>query len=493
MPTSPAPEVGSRSDPGRQRKGNEDRIFADAPSHPSVVETRGLLFAVADGMGGRQAGGLAADCAITKVKDEYYYGDQSLGITDALRRAVVAANATVYDLGRSHPSRSGMGTTVVVAAVHAGRAVVVNVGDSRAYLANAESIRRITTDHSLVQTLIDSGTISPDEARKHPQGNVITRSLGAGPSVETDAFEVPLQPGETLVLCSDGLSGQVSDDEIWSVVKRLSPRRAADELVRLANDRGGPDNIAVIVVGPPHKQRFRSSQPLRRHLPEVVGLMLLLGAIGAYASARLQAAPIPSPTPTDSAGQLPAELRTSSATSDNPTLGHVDPLPVVIPSPAGPSDDAVTLAASTTPTVTTVATPRITPVRAKSTSGPAVRIATATATSIRSPTATPMVNPVLLLNPAVNVTGAVQLSWSYSGPLTDNEMFDIRVWGNGKGSANAGIANVSTSERTYLIGSGFVYGPGTYNWTIALIRTRGATVETVSVATSPPMQFTWLP
>src|SRR5262245_65163114 len=98
MPVLPPLEVGSRTDPGRQRQENEDRIFVDPPSHPSVAETRGLLFAVADGMGGRQAGALAADCAITKVKNEYYYGDQSLDIADALRRAVVASNAAVYDL-----------------------------------------------------------------------------------------------------------------------------------------------------------------------------------------------------------------------------------------------------------------------------------------------------------------------------------------------------------------------------------------------------------
>jgi hypothetical protein len=103
-----------------------------------------------------------------------------------------------------------------------------------------------------------------------------------------------------------------------------------------------------------------------------------------------------------------------------------------------------------------------------------------------------MVSPVLL-NPAAYVAGSVQLSWSYSGPLTDDEMFDIRIWGNGSGSPNAGIANVPTTERTYLVGSGFIYGPGTYNWSIALIQTRGGSVETVVQAASPPLQFTWAP
>jgi PPM family protein phosphatase len=527
MPLGPLLEVGSRSDPGRKRQGNQDRVFVDPPSHPSIAETRGSLFAVADGMGGHQAGELAADCAITKVKEEYYFGDQSLDVSGALRRAIIAANTAVYDLGRSHPSRSGMGTTFVAAVVHGDRAVFAHVGDSRAYVASADKIRRITTDHSLVQALVERGEIAPGEAQDHPQRHVITRSLGIQSTVELDAFDLALQPDETIVLCSDGLSGQVSDEEIWSNVTRMSPQRAADELVRLANERGGPDNIGIVVVGPRRPYRMRNGHSFWWLLGELTAVLFLAAIVGAYAYTRQSAVAIAPTTPTVAAREVVGAASAPIVVSDRMTREHTPPTPFLslIPTvavvatmpavdatpisdravaatrPGNACPTATLLPAATKPAVragTATHRPVVT-ARAGVSGGGSGRTAgaVATVTSPASPyakstTPTPMAGTALTLNPALNTGGSVQLSWNYAGTLTDDASFDVRVWGSGVGDPNAGIANVASSERTYLVGAGFIYGPGTYFWTIALIRSHGGVVETVAEA-SGPLQFTWAP
>jgi protein phosphatase len=515
MPTPLPLEVGSRTDPGWRRAFNEDRVFADPPSHPSIEETRGLLFAVADGTGIGQTGALAADCAITKVKDEYYYGDQSLDIVDSLRRAVLAANSAVYDLGRSHPSLSGMASTFAALAVHKQRAVVVNVGNSRVYLADPVCIRRIAPDGDPARRPVDDTANTLDDVLLRQALSASAQALGANPTVELDTFEVALQPNETIALCSDGVYGMLGDDEIWSIVSRFGPRRAADELVRLSIERGAKDNLAVVVVGPPRNRLEQPAHPLWHHLPEAAALLLLTVGIAAYAQTRQNVA-LPTPTPAVVARGNASTPNRLVAASDNLSLGHAPPPPFIYYFPTlTPEVDQTTPTVSAIvaqPGVTLVVTtptpdaarptpvPPTAPAPAAASDEPRTRVTTATPRPSRTPTekaatavATPTVSPVLQLNPAVTTAGSVQLSWSYSGPLSDDEAFDIRIWGNGSGSPNAGIANVPTSERTYLVGSGFIYGPGTYNWSIALIRTSGVAVQTVVQAASPPLQFTWLP
>jgi protein phosphatase len=556
MPIAQSFDVGSRSDPGRQRRDNEDQVFADPPSHPSIVAARGSLFAVADGMGEHLSGALAADRAIAKVKEEYYFGDQSLDVTAALRRAIVAANSAVYELGRSDPSRFGMGTTFVTAVVHDDRVVVGWIGDSRAYIVSPDKVRLVTTDQRLVQSLTLPPTeTDPGQGLSRPR-RVVVSALGIEPSVEPDVLDLPRLPEETIVLCSDGLTNHVGDEEVRAIATRLGPQLAADELVRLANERGGSDNIAIVVVGPPRMAsapRLASGTALAspdrprripRFLPEVVALLVLVAIVGAFAAYRLDAAN--APTPPASAMDPRSTLATATPAidsipaSDSLSLGHEPTATLDLAAlieTAGPTDtveataivgvptavaaEAVVSAPTTADTVPPAATataaapsatssplPTASPQPPSPTSLPTtVRGATSSypssASSIytsrsapiksASATVTPTAQTALILNPAVNTSGQVILSWSYGGTLTSDEAFDVRVWGSNGGDPSAGIANVGSGERSYVIGSGFIYGPGTYSWTIAIIRTSGGATKTVEVAAGAPLQFTWQP
>jgi protein phosphatase len=543
MPLAQPFDVGHRSDPGRQRSDNEDQVFADPPSHPSIVATRGSLFAVADGMGEHLSGALAADRAIAKVKEEYYFGDPSLDVTSALRRAIVAANVAVYELGRSDPSRFGMGTTIVAAIVHDDRVVVGWIGDSRAYVVSPDKVRLITNDQRLVQSLaLPSGVTQPGSGLA-PMRRVVG-ALGIEPGVEPDVVELPRLPEETIVLCSDGLTNHVGDDEIRAVATRLGPQLAADELVRLANDRGGSDNIGVVVVGPPRAASApaipRSDRPRRfpRFLPEVAALLVLVAIVGAFAAYRLDTANATAPP--SAAVDPRSTLATASPTleslpaSDSLSLGHEPTATLDLGESVEtvvPTDTAVATVAVAVPTVvaadTVVSAPTIAvtappasiaptaPPASTATSAPpsatpspvptvTTRAASPTSasgnsypyawraapTKPASPTVTPTPVPALTLNAAVTTNGQVILSWSYGGTLASDEAFDVRVWGSNGGDPSAGIANVGPTERSYVIGSGFIYGPGTYDWTIAIIRTSSG--QTVAEAAGPPQQFTWL-
>jgi serine/threonine protein phosphatase PrpC len=172
---------------------------------------------------------------------------QSFDAQRWLTDAVQAANLAVYTHRQS--AGTNMGTTLVAALVIGNTAHIANVGDSRAYLINDDGIRQITTDHSLVERLIALGQITPDEARIHPQRNVIYRTVGDKEEAEIDLFVQQLNPGDSLLLCSDGLSGKVEDVEIWRLGRRgRSPQEACEQLVQAANDNGGDDNVTVIII-----------------------------------------------------------------------------------------------------------------------------------------------------------------------------------------------------------------------------------------------------
>ncbi len=164
-----------------------------------------------------------------------------------LTAATQAANRAVYEQRRV--AGTDMGTTLVMALFVGANATIANVGDSRAYLLDQDGITQITTDHSLVERLVATGQITPEEARNHPQKNVIYRVIGDKTRVEADLFERRLAPGEALLLCSDGLSGMLPDEQIWHVWRTsTSPQGACDRLVEVANQAGGEDNIAVVIV-----------------------------------------------------------------------------------------------------------------------------------------------------------------------------------------------------------------------------------------------------
>lgn len=241
--------VGALSDPGQKRELNEDSwgIVREEDHHPEVIARKGRLYAVADGMGGHAAGEVASQLAIS-VLFETYYGDPIPDLQESLRRAVVAANEAVYAQAADDERRAGMGTTLVVAVLHQNKAIIANVGDSRAYFLREADIEQITHDHSWVGEQVEAGLLSQEEARGHIYRSVITRCLGHEPDVKVDIFEQDLQVGDALVLCTDGLTSMVNEEEIWREVSSREPQTAAEALVTQANDRGGPDNITIIVI-----------------------------------------------------------------------------------------------------------------------------------------------------------------------------------------------------------------------------------------------------
>ncbi|MEB2343636.1 MAG: Stp1/IreP family PP2C-type Ser/Thr phosphatase [Deltaproteobacteria bacterium] len=229
------------SDVGRRRAANEDH-FALAPEIG--------LYLVADGLGGHVAGQIASEIAAeAALRALQTLQGTGMTLAEKLRYAVISANREVHDTARRRRELAGMGTTLVALLAQEGRAALAHVGDSRAYLVRGGRIRQLTDDHSLVGELVRRQEISAADAREHPQRHVLTRAVGVRPNVEPDLAELTPEAGDVFVLCSDGLTGHVQDDEIAGAAGRLEdPQEAVDSLIRLANERGGEDNITVTVV-----------------------------------------------------------------------------------------------------------------------------------------------------------------------------------------------------------------------------------------------------
>ena len=251
-----APLAGAgRSDVGRRRDFNEDAF---------AVDLKNGLFAIADGMGGAAAGEVASGIAIATLTEfiartasdappERPYGwDERLSVqANRLRTAILLANEKIYRTIEEHEEMKGMGTTLVAALARDSGVCVGHVGDSRVYLWRDGLLRQITNDHSWVNEQVSLGLLSREEASRHPFRNVITRALGSREQVSPDVTEVPLSPGDRLLLCSDGLTNMLDDRRILQILDAHpgDHDRAASELVAQANEAGGDDNITVIVAG----------------------------------------------------------------------------------------------------------------------------------------------------------------------------------------------------------------------------------------------------
>jgi protein phosphatase len=241
------------SDPGRNRPNNEDAIGEE----PDI----GLLV-LADGMGGYNAGEIASGIAVTTVRDvvrrewprvrhgevdeKTGYGNETL----LLRTAVEAAHTTIHQVAQSQPQCAGMGTTIVTCLLHDDRLSIAYVGDSRLYRLRNETLEQITRDHSLVEDLIARGHYSREDAEKLVRRNIVTRALGIEDKVEVDLIEDPLQIGDILLLCSDGLTDMVDNQTIALTLKQFTGNlaQAAEKLVEIANERGGKDNVSVVLA-----------------------------------------------------------------------------------------------------------------------------------------------------------------------------------------------------------------------------------------------------
>lgn len=239
-------KTASLSDKGKRRQLNQDVVY----SSELPVGNLPNLFMIADGMGGHKAGDYASRYAVDIVCSEAAHSDERTP-ERILQGAINVANAGLFELSNENKDFEGMGTTLVAATIDGKRLKVGNVGDSRLYIVNGKHIRQITTDHSLVEEMIRMGGLDRDSARTHPNKNIITRAVGVTYAVLADFYEVELKEGDIVLLCSDGLSNMLEDEEIRMIVNaQRDIMEKAEALVRAANQNGGRDNISLILIEP---------------------------------------------------------------------------------------------------------------------------------------------------------------------------------------------------------------------------------------------------
>ncbi|HEX3027560.1 MAG TPA: Stp1/IreP family PP2C-type Ser/Thr phosphatase, partial [Clostridia bacterium] len=229
------------------RKTNQDDFAC------GMFPDGGVWAAVCDGMGGASGGSVASSVAVKVISEKItggYKGQDSDGIKDLLFESIAAANTAVFQKAQEVPELSGMGTTVVagIAAPSTGKLHIVHAGDSRAYLIASDSIRQITRDHSIVQDMLDTGKLTPEEAKTHPQKNIITRALGVEENLDIDYSEADFNEDGTVLICTDGLTNHVDTDAIAEVVNNTDYEQCPARLIDLANQSGGSDNITVVVM-----------------------------------------------------------------------------------------------------------------------------------------------------------------------------------------------------------------------------------------------------
>lgn len=236
------------SDVGKKRAHNEDSCIMCVPEKHQLLEKRGMLFGVADGMGGASSGEFASHLAMDSMVDGYYATPVG-NIPTRLREALDDANRRIFEEAFNDASRHGMGTTVSVLLIHGDCAYVAQVGDSRIYISAGRSKAfQVTYDHSLVAEQVRNGYLSQEEAKNHTLKNLITRAVGIKETVKTDLFSFHVRDGDTFLICSDGLSNLVSEAEIGQALRMANLRKAGRLLVKRALDKGGGDNITAVLI-----------------------------------------------------------------------------------------------------------------------------------------------------------------------------------------------------------------------------------------------------
>lgn len=234
-------DLGFKTDKGVKRSNNEDAFF---------ILRKESVFIVADGVGGNRSGEIASRTAVNEVAQYIEEGpDKSMSDEAILREAVDRANYRVYDLAQRYEENQGMATTMVIALMHGKNMYIANVGDSRAYLYRKGELKQISVDHTYVNELVKAGVISADEAKHHVDKNMITKAVGAENVISPDIFKIKIKEGDCILLCTDGLYGELSDAEIKRVFdKNMSMTDTVNLLVDAANENGGGDNITAICI-----------------------------------------------------------------------------------------------------------------------------------------------------------------------------------------------------------------------------------------------------
>lgn len=266
---SEAPSISAvmRSDTGLVRGHNEDFVAGYEPEDAAATIVHGWLYIVADGVGGADAGEIASQYASEQAVHHYLTTYVAYDWGERVLASMQEANTDLRRLAGERNDKRRMATTMVAAAIHDDQVVIGNVGDSRAYLWRAGELIQLTKDQSLVARLVEEGAITADEAATHPHRNIILSSIGSEKRPPIDLYEHVLQPGDLLFLCSDGLIRHVSDEEISAIIGSMDKTEAADDLVQLARDRGGEDNISVAIVqyGP----RLGQTEAIPAAVPEL--------------------------------------------------------------------------------------------------------------------------------------------------------------------------------------------------------------------------------
>lgn len=240
-------QIFAKTDIGQERKVNEDYYFI------SEANSKIKLYIIADGMGGYNAGEVASKMATESVK-EYIYKhfekskESRESIVDMLNEAIKYANETIYKKSKSEKDLEGMGTTLDVCLIYNSKVYIAHIGDSRVYRIRKDFLRRITKDHSYVQTLIEDGKITKEEAYNHPKRNMLTKALGCMEEVEPDIYVKTFLRGDTLIMTTDGLTNMVRENEMYEIIKEGTAKVATERLVSKANENGGYDNITVIII-----------------------------------------------------------------------------------------------------------------------------------------------------------------------------------------------------------------------------------------------------
>ena len=236
-------QVWGVTDRGAVRQQNQDAYAA------RVLEDGRAIALVCDGMGGARAGNVASTMAVKLFMEEFLMPGQKDSVEEQMGHAASVANQAVFQRSATDPECAGMGTTMVAVLAGAEEAVILNEGDSRCYHINDEGIVLVTRDHSLVEDLVERGELTREQARTHPHKNLITRALGAEPVLMADCFRQPLSPGDCLLLCSDGLSNVVNEQEmLYEVVHGGAPEQCCQRLLSIALSRGAPDNVTVVLM-----------------------------------------------------------------------------------------------------------------------------------------------------------------------------------------------------------------------------------------------------
>ena len=519
--------IGKATDPGRSGKNNEDALAVFEVDWQDDLKLRRVQVAVvADGIGGNNAGEVASKIAVDQVQATMR-AEPTMAIDERMELALQQANRAIFNTGQNSPELLGMGSTLVMAAIADDVLYVAHVGDSRAYVVRGGVASRLTLDHTWAQEAIEIGRLTPEEARRHPNRNVIKRFLGVDETLAVDhqivdlaqaageiegpgrwpmTGQLRLQPGDTVLLCSDGLTDELSDAEVQAVMRKYEPQAAAEQLVAQANAHGGRDNITVVLLRlpgggpvPAGKAPVAAAAAAggKSRLPLLVGAvlgLLLIAALAALLLSRLgggetAATPIPSAVAVvdtivvEGVATMSAALlapTTAAAALEAPT--ETATVPAVAPTAAGVvtttvSGDGISTAVPTrtpSPEPTRTPTPPARPSPAFP--GPSGAAATTPPASLAAPSGV----TVALLEP--NDGDARQsdatFRWSVAGSLPAGQAFEVFFYKAGQNalSDGFGLADPTTGTSVQVdlaaldASPGHPLDPGAYLWGVRLVQ-----------------------